>query len=166
MADQLEQITVRYTLSRTEFGACFRRVQARRWRHWTTVAVGGAVAVIGAVSAHVALLAGGLVYAIGYAAVVWLVLPGVTWRRVPQLRSGQAVSVCDAGVLTQSSNATTTADWSFWRRASLIAGIYVLEARLRGRCLVPRRAFNSPEDEQRFRELLRRHLPAAALKRL
>jgi hypothetical protein len=93
-------ITVRYTLSRSEFGACFRRVQARRWRHWTTVAVASAVAVAGAVSAHAALLAGGLIYVIGYGAVVWLVLPGVTWRGVPQLRSGQVVSVSDAGVLT------------------------------------------------------------------
>lgn len=151
-------VTVRFTLTRSEFGSCFRRVQRRRWRHWTIVGLGAAVAVLGAATGATSLIVGGLLYAVFYAAVVHLLLPGVVWRRIPQLHYEQSVSVDEAGVRMQWSNASTTAAWSFWRNVRLVGDIYVLQARQRSRCLVPSRAFDSQPDEQRFRDLLSAHL--------
>jgi hypothetical protein len=153
-------VTVRFTSTRSEFGSCFRRVQTRRWRHWTNVGLSAAVAALGAATAATSLIIGGLLYGVVYAAIVWWLGPGVVWRRIPQLRCEQSVSVCDEGVRMQWSDASTTAAWSFWRSARLIDDIYVLQARQRSRCLVPGRAFDSRPDEQRFRDLLTAHLGA------
>jgi hypothetical protein len=62
------------------------------------------------------------------------------------------------------TNASTSVDWTFWRKASLIGGAYVLQGRPRGLCVMPRRAFASPLQEQRFRELLAEHVDASAFK--
>jgi len=157
-------VTLRFTLTRSEMCSCHRRLQARGWRNWTFVAVGIVFAVLGVVDSAAWLIIFGVAYALLYAAGIWLIAPRIIWRRTPQIRAEQAVTVSDAGILMTWTNASTRTDWSFWRKLRMIGDAYVLQGRPRGLCVIPRRAFASPADERRFRDLLAEHVDPSALK--
>ena len=110
-----------------------------------------AIAVVGIVIASPPLIFIGLFFAIGYSARIWLLGPWLMWRRTPLMHAEQVVSVSDAGVTTELSNASSTADWTFWSRVRIVGNAYVLQGKQRGYLLIPRRAFGSPADEQLFR---------------
>ena len=148
------KVTLRFMLTRSEMCSCHRRLQARGWRNWVYVAVGIVFAVLGVVDSAAWLIIFGVVYALLYAAGIWLIAPRMIWRRTPQIRAEQAVTVSDAGILMTWTNASTRADWSFWRKVRRIGDAYVLQGRPRGLCVIPRRAFESPVDERRFAELV------------
>ena len=153
-------VRVRFTLARSEYYACQRRIQARLRRHWTLIGAGIAIALVGIVIASAPLIVLGLIFAIGYAARIWLLGPWLMWRRTPLMRAEQVVSVSDAGITTELSNASSTADWTFWSRVRVVGNAYVLQGKQRGYLLIPRGAFGSPLDEQRFRELATNHTGA------
>jgi hypothetical protein len=157
----LAVVTVSFTLTRSEVCSCHRRLQARRLRHWTNVGFAVLTAALGVVASAPELIIFGAAYALIYVAAVGWIAPRVAWRRIPQIRAEQVVTVSDAGIHTAWTNASTSADWSFWPEVSRIGDAYVLHAKPRGWCVIPRRAFDSTLDEGRFRELVAKH--AAAL---
>jgi hypothetical protein len=153
-------VTIRFTLTRSEVCSCYRRLQARQWLNWTLLLFGVAVAAVGIVISDSFLVVFGAVYGAGWAAYVWWLMPRRAWRRHAQLRGEQAVSVSEEGVVTEMINASTRAAWSFWPRARAVGDIYVLQAKHRGYCFIPRRAFASSHDELWFRDLVGRHTHA------
>lgn len=157
-------VIVRFALTRSEVDACHRRLQARRWRHWVLICTAIAIAVVGVVERAADLIVFGAAYALFYSTLIWLIAPRIIWRRSPQLRAEQAVHISDAGIRADWTNVSTSADWTFWRTARLIDDVYVLQARQRGYCMVPRRAFESPLQEQRFRELVATRLGESVLR--
>jgi hypothetical protein len=147
----------------SEYSTCQRRIQARLRRHWTFIGAVLVIAVVGIVIAAPPWIFLGLFFAVGYSAWVWLLAPWLMWRRTPLMRAEQVVSVSDAGLTMELSNASTTADWTFWSRVRVVGNAYVLQGKQRGYLLIPRRAFASPADEQLFRELAINHTGATLL---
>lgn len=155
-------LRIRFTLSRREVCSWYRRLAARRWWNWAFVAFGIAMLVFGIAVSSAAFIVFGVVYAAGWAAYAWLLLPRMMWRRYPQLRAEQIITISESGVDSELFNASTSTDWTFWRSLSVVGDAYVLRARSRGYCFIPRRAFPSPLDEQRFRELVKHRTRSAA----
>jgi hypothetical protein len=153
-------VRVRFTLTWSEYSSCQRRIQARLGRHWLFIGADLVIAVVGIVIASPPLIFIGLFFAIGYSARIWLFGPWLMWRRTPLMHAEQVVSVSDSGVTTELSNASSTADWTFWSRVRIVGNVYVLQGNQRGYLLIPRRAFGSPVDEQLFRELSTNHTGA------
>jgi len=153
-------VTVRFKLTLGEVCSCYRRLQTRRWTGWALIIVGLVIAATGLLFSVAWPVVFGIAYALFSVIGVWVLKPLIMWRQTPQLRAEQSIIVSDAGIRTEYINASTTAEWSFWPRASLVRGNYVLWARRRTYVQIPRRAFSSTADEQRFLELLRAHADA------
>jgi hypothetical protein len=154
-------VTVRFTLSKAEAFACQRRVQLRHRSTWIYISVGAVIAIVGVVLAIGEVAAFGAIFAVGFLADGLLIKPGVVWRRQPAMRTEQAITVSDSGVGLELAGVKSRTEWSYWSRAGLVGDAYVIFGRQRGFAQIPRRAFGSPADEQRFRELLTAHLGAA-----
>ena len=153
-------LTVHFTLTRSEALRCNRRIQARRWPTWVVIGFAIVIGVLGLLLPVEEWVWFGFPFAITIAAFAFLIAPALMWQRLPQLRAEQSVSVSDAGVVAKYKDVTTNADWSFFRRSILFDDAYVLQVR-RNYVQIPRRAFASAGDEQRFRDLLDRHLGAS-----
>ncbi len=153
-------VNVRFTLTRSEFTSCHRHVQARRWQHWIFVSLGVFFGVLGILDSDPGLLIFGVLYAVVYAAGIWVLAPRIVWQRNREIRAEQAVNLSDAGIVAEWTNASTRSDWTFWRRVRLVGDVYMLQAKRRGFVLIPRHAFASPFDERRFRELVAAHTGA------
>ena len=150
-------LTVSFTLTRSEALRCNRRLHARRWQIWLPIGFGIVIGVLGLVLPVEEWVWFGFPFALIIAAFAFLVAPALMWRRLPQLRAEQTVSVSDAGVVAKYNDVSTDAAWSFFSRSVQLADAYVLQVR-RNYVQVPRRAFASAGDEQRFRDLLEEHL--------
>jgi hypothetical protein len=146
-------MTLRFTLSAAEAQAVQRRLLARQWHRWAFVAFCLLLALAGVLLASVADLVVALAAALVYAASTLLLAPRRMWQRHPLMRAEQVVTISDEGVTTQLATASSTVDWSYWSRITRVADAYVLEGEGRGYLLIPRRAFGSAADEQRFLEL-------------
>jgi hypothetical protein len=119
----------------------------------------------------VAVVIAGIVTANGSALVIglfWFVLmalvfgfaPGSAWRRNPVVQGVQRHTFDDKGADLSFAGRATRVDWGYFTQLVNGPRIYQL---LRGKkfgLVVPRRAFRSRDDEQAFKELLGRHLPA------
>src|SRR5262249_52190427 len=122
-------VTVRFRLTLSEVCSCYRRLQSRRWTSWVLIVVGLLIAGTGLLFSVAWPGVFGVAYALCSAVALWLLKPLIMWRQAPQLRSEQSVSLSDAGVLAEWVNASTTADWTYWPRASVVRDNYVLWAR-------------------------------------
>lgn len=68
------------------------------------------------------------------------------------------VSFADDGVVIQTPDAETHADWAFYRSIDETEHAYVLRVDKAAFLPVPKRAF-APGDEQRWRRLVEHHVP-------
>jgi hypothetical protein len=80
------------------------------------------------------------------------------WRRQALMRSEQTLTISDEGIAVQYASASSTTEWSFWKRARRLGDSYVLQGSQRGYTLIPRRAFSSAADERAFGGLISAHL--------
>jgi hypothetical protein len=147
-------LTIPFTLTRRDVCAVYRRLFARGKSHWTIMAFGAAIALYGAAIAEPVFVVFGAAYVSVWAAFLLLVVPGIAWHRYQQSGPSQVVTVSDKGISMTLSHASSTTDWSVWMPVGVLADVYVIRARHRGYCLVPRRAFASAHDEQSFRALV------------
>jgi hypothetical protein len=86
-------------------------------------------------------------------------LPKWRWAREPLIRGTQRYTFGEEGVRFMTPVSDATVDWSFFTRAVEYNRFYLLFAGRRGSTPIPKRAFDGPTDEWRFRELVARHLP-------
>lgn len=89
--------------------------------------------------------------------------PRRAWaKRGEDIGAKQVVEFSDKGVHTVTANAESTTNWTVYTRLIERDGLYLLatKSRLLFR-IFPRRAFESPGDEDSFRRLVGAHLPMA-----
>jgi hypothetical protein len=150
-------VKVQFTLTAAEAYGIQRRVFLRARNVWWFLLFELAIAIVGIIVSSTVLIAIGGAGALIYAVQIWWWRPQQMWRRQALMRSEQTLTISDEGIAIQYAGAASTTQWSFWNRARLIGDAYVLQGNARGYTLIPRRAFASPADETRFRELVAAH---------
>jgi hypothetical protein len=156
--ERLPPVTVSFTLTREEYLAASRRATLERTWIRVSLATGVVVAVVGVVAHSLFAAVWGLIY-VAALVLIAVALPPRTWRRTEQLRSELVVVLSDANVSVESLLGRSTTEWGYWARAKPSGPtMYRLIGTSGGGLLVPRRAFETPAQEQDFLALLRSHL--------
>jgi len=89
-------------------------------------------------------------------------IPRIVFALSPKFREAYTVTFSPDGVRVQTSHADSRLDWDRYSRAILGTQEYIL---CYGRNLfgvIPKRAFQSPEDQRAFEDMLRRFVPQTA----
>jgi hypothetical protein len=158
-------VTVEFTLSEPEVVRSFRWVLLRQGRLVSLADTGLLFLVLG-----VALLAFGHSPVPGFAAMaiavgclalfLYPVLrnPRTIWRRTASLRQAQSIRFSEDGCEARSDVATLDVTWEIFTSCIDTPLCYMLTTRDRTTLPVPKRAFASADDEERFRDLVGRHL--------
>jgi len=147
---QEAHVSVSFTLREDEVRAITRALIRRRHRWWWLPAASAFLIVVGIVAADTAVT---LFAAVGLA---WwtlccvVIAPRTVWARCEH---GPQEYVFDVeGVTARLPAAESRTTWDYWSHVLRVGDSYVLRT-LRGQSFIPRRAFDSPAAEERFREL-------------
>jgi hypothetical protein len=71
------------------------------------------------------------------------------------------VTVSDDGITTELVRSLARTSWDYWTDVEALSDGYEIAADKRGWIIIIRRAFISRGDEDAFRQITARHLPAA-----
>ena len=102
----------------------------------------------------------GVVLLIEIAWIVWRA-PTRCWRRNTWIRGPQRLAFSDEGIETQSTVSEGRSQWALLKGSYENTSCYMLLTSGRASYMIlPKRAFTSPQDVARFRQLLERHTEA------
>ena len=132
--------------------ATVRALLRRHRRWWWLPGASAFLALVGVLTANtvVAAFAG-----FGLVAVLrcYAIAPRRMWTRCEQ-REPQEYVFDQEGITAKLPNAESRTTWDYWTTVIRVGDSYVLRT-TRGQAFLPRRAFDSPAAEERFRELAR-----------
>jgi diacylglycerol kinase len=109
-----------------------------------------------------------LLFSFSAAAVLLLILGSVAFRSViprvifgisPKFREAYTITFSPEGVRVQTPRGDTKLDWSRYSRAMLDSEAYILCYGKNQFGVIPKRAFQTPEDQQAFEQMLMRFVP-------
>ena len=174
-AGSTDPVCVRFTLASAEYGAGVRRLTWSLRGFKLAVAIWGVVLLYG-----LAVLVGSYIvfdgsipsgYGIFGTAMVALALlfvlltfsslyvrPAREHRREPLLHGEQGFCFGQDEISSWGRFGESRVQWSFYQSAIEAKDLYILRFRRRLGTIVPKRAFANPEDEARFRDLVRQHV--------
>jgi len=154
VSDQSAPVIVNFTLTQAEFTSAWRALCTRRWREtWRLPLLGLAAAFLGVVDSVTAMVAIGAAITIFFLLATYVIVPRDMWRRAEH--GPQRHTFSEHEVTTVLPDSESRYDWRHWREIAAAGDSYVLRSE-RGYNVIPRRAFTSVEDEQRFRLLTAR----------
>jgi hypothetical protein len=159
-----EPVTVTYEFQRREYlAAHFAALRLNR-SYRVIASIGAGLVALGLITTILGGDGGGLIgFGIGFFAwtsICYFLCPLIRWFSEPLIRGPQTYTAAADGIHSKNPVAETTVAWSFYRRAVEHPGFYLLFAGRRGGTPILKRGFASGEDEERFRTLVERHLPA------
>lgn len=142
------EVVVRFTLSRSEYLSTWYRWYAKRHgRLVVLLLLAACVFAIDGLWVVPAFVAWWLAVCVG-------ISPFVLWRRHPQIREEREHGFSEAGTWGRLTHVIRSeCEWNYWTGLLEAGKAYVLQAGRRGMSFIPRRAFTSPDEERRFREL-------------
>jgi hypothetical protein len=149
-------LTLTFTLARPEFLAVWRRTQLRRRSSWSTVVVAAAIVAFGVVISSIVEVLIGLALAAWWMFFLNVFVPRRVWRSNPRLRGEQELTFSESGVTQRLLHSETRYDWDHWTEIRRAGDAYVMRA-TSAMTFIPLRAFETPADEKRFRELATAH---------
>ena len=158
-APAVNAVVVSFTPDRSETLAVGREILARSWQLWA-VALGGGALVAGGCLLLGVRLAGsapvGAIFAAWYLTEMLLLKPRSNWRKLVARDAVRIQRFGEEGVMIDFGEAKITYDWTAFSKAAKVHDVYVLRLSLQrnGVVMTPRRAFASPDDEERFRHLV------------
>ncbi|MDR3403375.1 MAG: YcxB family protein [Chthoniobacter sp.] len=100
----------------------------------------------------------GLLFALLLVA-AFTVIPPLLFRREPKFRDDYSLTFSAEGVHFRTAHIDSQLQWSLYRQALVAAHSYVLYYGSNQFTVIPRRVFQSPEQEQAFEQLLIEHVP-------
>ncbi len=145
-----------FTLARAEFFTAWRRLQLRHRRTGVLPAVGVVFLVLGAMAGKEPLIVLGALLTL-FLLCLYVMVPRSIWRRAEKGEQTHTLSV--DGVQSLLPHAHGAYDWEYFRAAMPAGNTYMLQLQ-RGFIMIPRRAFASDDDEQRFLRLTASLWPA------
>lgn len=154
-------VTVSYEFTKAEYlsaaRACFR--QARAWQVIVGIGVGMTLLGILAGADGGGWLGTGISL-LAWPALCYLISSAWRWRSEPLLRGTQHYGIGEDGVWCKTAISEATLSWPFYKRLVEYDDFYLLFAGRRGGSPILKRAFASSADEARFRDIVKRHVPA------
>jgi hypothetical protein len=106
-------------------------------------------------------LAGAGLFGLMLTGYVTLIVPKQWYRRDPRLQSEYRLVFRDDGIEFKTDQIDSRLEWSLYQRMIENTRFYVLIYGRNMISVIPKRAFSSPEQEDAFRELVKRHLPVS-----
>lgn len=167
----MEVSNAHFTLTRPEYMRASRRIILHQRAFWMAVLVFAIPVVSGLI-----LLRSGedwrnvgtfvLVYAVVFPVVlVSLILGSLArrWNVAPGIQSERVYCMTEEGLEMKSAVASGSYDWSLYARAIETKDIYLLVVKGSRRfVIIPKRGFNTREDEKAFREIVSRRIARPA----
>jgi hypothetical protein len=158
-------ITVSFSLDEEELVASCRAILLRRASVWGNVLVGAGAFVVGLAlipTTHpglsAGLIVGGLIWGFGVLFSCLVFGPHRTWSRNELLRGEQSQSFDEEALQVETAQSRSRVQWTVFTRVIATSNAYVLVLKSGSFLTVPRRAFASEADEQRFRDLTQRRV--------
>jgi hypothetical protein len=145
-----EPVSVTFKLTRPEFYGIWRKLHSRQRR--TLPLCGVVILAVGIFIPNITLTVIGAALTAWWTAYLYVLLPRRFWERFAQIRETHALTFTDHNVTEDLFQAKSTFDWNYWTDLTMAGEAYVLKSN-RGYTFIPRRAFSTTDDEQRFRQL-------------
>jgi len=99
----------------------------------------------------------GVVLAVVFAVILvaaFMIIPPLAFRREPKFRDDYSLSLSPEGIHFHTAHIDSQLQWSMYSRAVIDAHSYVLYYGSRQFTLIPKRVFQSAEQQQAFEQLL------------
>jgi hypothetical protein len=87
------------------------------------------------------------------------VIPRIAFRREPKFRDDYALTFSPEGIHFRTAHIDSQLQWSMYSSALVDAHSYVLYYGSRQFTVIPKRVFQSAEDQQTFEQMLTQHVP-------
>jgi hypothetical protein len=153
-------VTARFTLERAEYASALRQLRLRSQTSWVMPISGGVLVALGVALSGQAFLRGietgiGAVYVLMFASGL-LIAPGAFARRAVRAGSEMTYVFSEDSFTLETARSRATFDWSQITRCFRARGLTVLMRTPGVMHVIPDRAFESPDDRERFIELATR----------
>jgi hypothetical protein len=89
----------------------------------------------------------------------FMVIPSLAFRREPKFRDDYSLTFSPEGIHFRTAHIDSRLQWSMYSRALVDAHSYVLYYGTRQFTVIPKRVFQSVEQQQAFDQLLTQHVP-------
>jgi hypothetical protein len=136
-----------------------RVIMRRQPQLWIGPVVGGVVLVAGLVMVAAVVIFAGLMVS-SFALWSFAMAPKVRYRQNKRLHLDQTHTFSGTGISVRAGKEHGQLPWGFYQRAVETKSVYVLLRNNKEGNFIPKRAFASPQEEERFRTLVADHLPA------
>ena len=87
------------------------------------------------------------------------IIPRIAFRREPKFRDDYALTFSPEGIHFRTAHIDSQLQWSMYSRALVDSHSYVLYYGSRQFTVIPKRVFQSAEDQQAFEQMLVQHIP-------
>ena len=89
----------------------------------------------------------------------FIIAPVLIFRREPKFRDNYSLTFSAEGIRFSTAHIDSQLQWSLYSRALVDAHSYVLYYGSRQFTVIPKRVFQSAEDQQTFEQMLTQHVP-------
>jgi len=148
-----EPVSVTFKLTQPEFYGIWRKLRSRQTR--MAPVCGIAILVVAVLLSNSTLIVIGAALAVWSTVHVYVLLPRRFWQKMEQIREIQSLTFTEDAVMEELFQVKATFDWSYWTNLTVAGDAYALKSN-RGYTFIPRRAFSTTDDEQRFQKLAAR----------
>jgi hypothetical protein len=97
--------------------------------------------------------------------VAFLVIPPLAFRREPKFRDDYTVTFSPEGIHFHTQHVDSQLQWSLYSRALVNANSYILYYGSHQFTVIPKRVFQSAEQQQAFDQLLTQHISQIVTRR-
>jgi hypothetical protein len=94
----------------------------------------------------------------------FFVIPVLSFRRQPKFRDEYSLTFSQESIHFKTEHIDSVLQWSMYSRALIDAHSYVLYYGTRSISVIPKRAFESADQQKVFEELLKQHIPKIIIK--
>ncbi len=157
-------LRVTFTLDRPEFFRAMYQSTHADPQFWRAAAMSLVGLILGAFLVAVGYVVGVVLITIDCVilaclAYAYVGLPIQSWRVLESNRTQQTYEFSPEGVVEQLADHSAFVKWSVFTRVVETRDFYVFLVRGRRAIFLPKRALESPLDQEQFRELVRGHAP-------
>ncbi len=155
-----DKAIARFRITPDEYAEGMRKLIMGQITFWIGPVAAAFLLVVAIATGQVSLGIFGAVF-VALAVLSLRVVPAKKYKQSPQLATEQTHTFSADGILIYAGGQSGTLPWEFYKTARETPRVYLLMKSPKQANFIPKRGFNSPEDEQRFRALAAERLKAS-----